>query len=69
MIEHHHFQNVCLVASAAAPIELNVPSLQSQLHDSSNGPRVEFVSLVAQDEAALAARRFSNSLESAIEMD
>ncbi len=65
------YQDVCLVASAAAPIEINAPSLQLQLHDSSNGARVEFVSLVAQEEAqaALAARRFSNSLETAFEID
>jgi hypothetical protein len=50
---------------------VNAPGLQSQLHDSSNGPRVEFVSLVAQEEAeaAMAARRFCNSLETAIEIE
>lgn len=59
-----------MVASAAAPIDVNAPGLQSQLYDSSNGPRVEFVSLVAQEEAeAMAANRFSNSLETAIEIE
>jgi hypothetical protein len=65
------YQTVRLVASAAAPIDVNAPGLQSQLHDSSTGARVEFVSLVAQEEAeaALAARRYCNSLETAIELD